>query len=265
MTDSVDIHKISSKQNPWYKELRDWTYVAGIHKTDNLIWLEGDHLCEAARLKGYLFQTVVFTDDCPMDLLQAWSSVATKVVQIPLHLMKGLSSLQSAPMMAAVVSLPQTPLFNSSASAVVLDGLQDPGNAGSILRSAAAFGFKQCVTTPHSVGLWTHKVVRSAMGAHFSLDIIESVPIHLIQSSSLSVVLTSSHQGAYLDDLVADQILPWPIAWVFGHEGKGHSSTWTHMPCTTVRIRQPGGEESLNVAAAAAICMHASSTQLSKK
>ncbi len=264
MTPQADIHQITSKQNTWYKELRDWTHSSGHHKSKNHIWLEGDHLCEAARLKGFLFETLVFSEDCPMDLLLTWSGVSAKMVQVSTLLMKGLSSLQSAPMLAAVVVLPDTAVFDPAISAVVLDQMQDPGNAGSILRSAAAFGFKQCVTTPHTVGLWTHKVVRSAMGAHFALNIVENVSIDDIQSEScsLNVVLTSSHMGSFLDDLIVNRSLPMPIAWVFGHEGKGHSPSWSALACQTVRIRQPGGQESLNVAAAAAICLHASSTQL---
>jgi TrmH family RNA methyltransferase len=117
------------------------------------------------------------------------------------------------------------------------------------------------VATPLTVGLWTHKVVRAAMGAHFTLNIIENLGIEEIQSSPLSVVLTSSHQGLFLDELVANKKLPSPIAWIFGHEGRGHSLQWAQKQCQTVRIKQPGGEESLNVAAAASICFHASATQ----
>jgi TrmH family RNA methyltransferase len=117
------------------------------------------------------------------------------------------------------------------------------------------------LTTPHSVGLWTHKVVRAAMGAHFALNIIENISIEEIQSTPLSVVLTSSHHGIFLDELVTNQKLPTPIAWIFGHEGRGHSTQWADKHCQTIRIKQTGGEESLNVAAAAAICLHASATQ----
>jgi len=261
MTHPIHIEKITSRQNAWYKELRDWSHFSGIHKDKQKIWLEGDHLCEAARLKGFRFDTVVLREDCPQDLIHAWSDGNAKLLQVSASVMEGLSSLHSPPMMAAIAFLPVKPAFNPLVSTVVLDQLQDPGNAGSILRSAAAFGFKQLVTTPHSVGLWTHKVVRAAMGAHFALNIIENVAVEVIQSSSLSVALTSSHQGLFVDELVAHKKLPFPIAWIFGHEGRGHSPQWSELNCQTFRIKQPGGEESLNVAAAAAICLHASATQ----
>jgi TrmH family RNA methyltransferase len=261
MSRSVQIEKITSRQNAWFKDLRDWSHSSGISKDKQKIWLEGDHLCGAARLKGLRFDTVVFRDDCPQDLMNTWSDGNTKLLQVSAAVMEGLSSLHSPPMMAAIAFLPVKPDFNPLVSTVVLDQLQDPGNAGSIIRSAAAFGFKQMVTTPFTVGLWTHKVVRAAMGAHFTLNIIENLEFEEIQSSSLSVVLTSSHQGLFLDELAANKKLPSSIAWIFGHEGRGHSVQWTDKHCQIVRIKQPGGEESLNVAAAAAICLHASATQ----
>lgn len=255
------LDKITSRQNTWYKELRDWSQSSGIHKEKNLIWLEGDHLCEAARLKNFIFVTIVLREDCPQNLIDAWLGKADKVVMVTAALMQGLSNLNSAPWMSAVVSLPEKSVFNPTISTVVLDQLQDPGNAGSILRSSAAFGFKQVVTTESTVGLWTHKVVRSAMGAHFGLNLVEGLDVGRLQSSSLSLMLTSSHEGNFLHELLSSQKLPTPIAWIFGHEGRGYSSQWTDFNCQTVRIHQPGGEESLNVAAAAAICLHASSTQ----
>lgn len=258
------IEKINSRQNAWYKNLREWSQSSGVHKEKNLVWLEGDHLCEAARLKGLNFQTLIFRDDCPTVIIENWSKQADKLVQIPAFLMEGLSSLHSAPLMAAVIALPLKPLFNPQLSTVVLDQMQDPGNAGSILRSAAAFGFKQVLTTPNTVGLWTHKVVRAAMGAHFDLAIVEGVSVEKIQASPLQIVLTSSHHGNFLDELVVSCQLPSPLAWIFGHEGRGHSPQWAQSHFQAVRIRQAGGQESLNVAAAAAICLHASSIQAFK-
>jgi len=261
MNHQTGLEKITSRQNPWYKNLREWTHSYGVHKEKQLLWLEGDHLCEAARLKDFAFLTVLLREDAPQTLVDSWLGKAEKVVLVTVALMTGLSALNSPPMMSAIVRLPNMPVFKPNISTVVLDQLQDPGNAGSILRSAAAFGFKQVVTTEKTVGLWTHKVVRSSMGAHFGLSLIEGIDIDLFRSSQLHLVLTSSHQGDFLHQLAGNQKLPSPIAWIFGHEGQGHSKKWLELECQTVRIEQSGGEESLNVAAAAAICLHASSTQ----
>jgi len=73
-------------------------------------------------------------------------------------------------------------------------------------------------------------------------------------------VATSSHQGPYLHTLLAQAKLPMPCAWLMGHEGQGVSPALAERAALHVRIAQPGGEESLNVASAAAICLHASAT-----
>jgi RNA methyltransferase, TrmH family len=97
-------------------------------------------------------------------------------------------------------------------------------------------------------------VLRAGMGAHFGLQLIESALPADVQVLQLPLLATSSHQGEFLHRAQ----LPWPCAWVLGHEGQGVSAAVAAHASQWVRIVQPGGEESLNVAAAAAICLHAS-------
>jgi TrmH family RNA methyltransferase len=92
------------------------------------------------------------------------------------------------------------------------------------------------------------------MGAHFGLRLIEGLEPQALQAVQVPLLATSSHQGAFLHEAR----LPWPCAWVLGHEGQGVSAALSARASQFVRIVQPGGEESLNVAAAAAICLHAS-------
>ena len=137
---------------------------------------------------------------------------------------------------------------------VVLDRVQDAGNVGSILRSASAFGFRQVLAVKGSAALWSPKVLRAGMGAHFALNLVEGVSEEDLAALQVPLVVTSSHGGSYLHQ--AD--LPWPCAWVMGHEGQGVAPSLEARSSLRIRIAQPGGEESLNVAAAAAICLHAS-------
>jgi TrmH family RNA methyltransferase len=137
---------------------------------------------------------------------------------------------------------------------VVLDRLQDAGNVGSILRSAAAFGFRQVLALKGTAALWSPKVLRAGMGAHFALHLVEGLSVADLAGLAVPLVGTSSHQGDWLHQAR----LPWPCAWVLGHEGQGVSAELAALAGQSVRIAQPGGEESLNVAAAAAICLHAS-------
>jgi TrmH family RNA methyltransferase len=106
-----------------------------------------------------------------------------------------------------------------------------------------------------TAALWSPKVLRAGMGAHFGLSLIEGVELAAIESLTIPVVVTSSHRG----DLIQQLELPNPCAWAFGHEGQGVCQELMARASNFARIGQPGGEESLNVAAAAAICLHSSS------
>jgi TrmH family RNA methyltransferase len=150
--------------------------------------------------------------------------------------------------------LPADTLIQPSAASVVLDRVQDAGNVGSILRSAGAFGFRQVLARKGTAALWSPKVLRAGMGAHFGLHLVEGLDLDELQALTVPLVVTSSHRG----ELIQDLKLPKPCAWVMGHEGQGVGPELMARAAFFSRIGQPGGEESLNVAAAAAICLHAS-------
>jgi TrmH family RNA methyltransferase len=163
-----------------------------------------------------------------------------------------LSGLGSPAGFACVLALPATPALDPLAATVVLDRLQDAGNAGSILRSAAALGVKQVLALKGTVALWSPKVLRAGMGAHFALGLVEGLSPDALGALKVPLLATSSHAGTRLPEAA----LPRPCAWVFGHEGQGVASELLARCALTLRIPQPGGEESLNVAAAAAICLY---------
>jgi RNA methyltransferase, TrmH family len=254
----MTIRHISSKSNPWFKKIKELASANKAYREHRQIWLEGEHLCRAAIARGWRLNEVVINETTFSKGIDFWEPHASTITVLPDSLMSSLSALPSSTWISAVVDLPDSLEFNPHISTVVLDQLQDPGNVGSILRSAAAFGFKQVVTTPQSVALWSSKVIRAAMGAHFGIQLIESVAVSSLLVTELPVLVTSSHQGQALHDLVHGHALPSPCVWVFGHEGQGASLEWFDKAFLKIRIEQPGGEESLNVAAAAAICLHAS-------
>ena len=156
--------------------------------------------------------------------------------------------------MGFILDLPAPASLRPDAATVVLDRVQDAGNVGSILRSASAFGFRQVAAIKGSAALWSPKVLRAGMGAHFALDLIEGLALDDLAALQVPLLVTSSHAGDFLHRAA----LPWPCAWVMGHEGQGVSPALEDRASLRIRIAQPGGEESLNVAAAAAICLHAS-------
>jgi TrmH family RNA methyltransferase len=106
-----------------------------------------------------------------------------------------------------------------------------------------------------SAALWSPKVLRAGMGAHFGLQLLEGLMPEALDGLTVPIIVTSSHMGSFLHQ----QTLPMPCAWAMGHEGQGVGDDLMARARLKVRIDQPGGEESLNVAAAAAICLYASS------
>ena len=153
-----------------------------------------------------------------------------------------------------MLDLPAAAPVQPRVASVILDRVQDAGNVGSILRSAGAFGFKQIIALKGTAALWSPKVLRAGMGAHFGLTLIEGVELDALDALQVPIVVTSSHQGELIQNLQA----PHPCAWAMGHEGQGVCTELMQRASYFARIGQPGGEESLNVAAAA-ICLHASS------
>lgn len=135
---------------------------------------------------------------------------------------------------------------------IILDGLQDAGNVGSILRSAAAAGIRHAFLGTGCAFAWSIKTLRAGMGANFHLNIVEHCTVDMLAPRlAVPLLATSSHADA----AVFDTDLRQPVAWIVGNEGAGVSAAWMERVARTVGIPQPGGLESLNVGAATAICL----------
>lgn len=251
---------ITSKDNPRLKTIRRLAQDPRAYRKLGLVWLEGDHLCRAAMAQGVKPELAIFSKSIWQASESEWSQCANEVWTVPDDLFEGLSALESPAKMGFLFPLPDSPALDPRAATVVLDRLQDAGNVGAILRSASAFGFKQVVAIKGTAGLWSPKVLRAAMGAHFALSLIESASLDLLQALQVPLLGTDVHEGPYLHELVQQGKLARHCAWVLGHEGQGVSPELMARVNQKVRIAQPGGEESLNVATAAAICLHASAT-----
>jgi RNA methyltransferase, TrmH family len=266
MTSPETIH-ITSRDNPLLKELRKLSSEPTAYRKTGRVWLEGDHLCSAALARGIQPSIMVFSESfMPLagvfidsKAIKNIANASCKTVVISDKLWQDISGLESPAKMGFVVDLPSAVKVIPNVGTVILDRVQDAGNVGSILRSAAAFGFKQVIALTGTAALWSPKVLRAGMGAHFGLQLVESANLEDLTALTIPLVVTSSHQGDFLQHLMQNKQLPNPCAWVMGHEGQGVRAELLQQARVSVRIGQPGGEESLNVAAAAAICLHASS------
>ncbi|MBI1890803.1 MAG: RNA methyltransferase [Burkholderiales bacterium] len=248
---------ISSRDNPLYKELKQLATSAQARRKAGRTVLDGIHLCEAwldhrgmpaicavgetARRNG---EVAALLERCEAQRVQC--------IELPDALFHPLSQVEHGVDILFVIDTPhEQDLPALTESAVLLDNLQDPGNLGSILRSAAAAGIKQVIAGAGTVAAWSPKVLRAGMGSHFLLRIHESVDLEkLLAQTSISVLATSSHARQTIYDLDLTK----PVAWLFGHEGQGVSETLLAKATHQVAIPHVGKVESLNVAACAAVC-----------
>ncbi|TWO71648.1 RNA methyltransferase [Caenimonas sedimenti] len=245
---------VSSRDNALLKELRRLAQDSHAYRKQGRVWLEGDHLCRAALQRGVQPALAVFQASYWDASGHDWALDGMRPVVIDDTLFATLSGLESPARMGFAVTLPPAPALAPTLASVVLDGVQDAGNVGAILRCASAFGFRQVLALKGTAGLWSPKVLRAGMGAHFGLQLIEGLDVADAAALAVPLLATSSHRGEWLHAAA----LPWPCAWAFGHEGQGVSAALMALARRSVRIAQPGGEESLNVATAAAVCLHAS-------
>lgn len=271
------IQTITSAANLQIKALKRLSQSNVAYKDSGQIWLEGAHLCDAyllgiteeMKLKGHLedtpqLQSMVLSQSTS----QAWISrfealwaigspyESEQILVLPDALFASISALPSNADIGFVLKLPSSASqIHKTAHTVILDGVQDAGNVGSILRSAAAFGVQQVVALQGTAALWSPKVLRAGMGAHFSLKLVENVqPMDI--DLDVPILATHVHKGDYLDQLQAAKSIPHPCAWIMGHEGQGVSEAMLGKASQYVRIRQKG-QESLNVSVAAAVCLYA--------
>jgi TrmH family RNA methyltransferase len=252
--------RISSRDNAFFKNLKKLAHGNTEYRQQQQVWAEGDHLLRAALARGVRPMAGVFSESFWPLAHVNYGQVAINNIVFSDSLYASVSALESPAQMGFLFDLPAAGGIQSNAASVILDRVQDAGNVGAILRSASAFGFGQVIAMKGTAALWSPKVLRAGMGAHWGLHLIENADISDLQTQEVPLCVTSSHKGDYLHQLLLKGRLSMPCAWAFGHEGQGVCAQLEARASQYVRIAQPGGEESLNVATAAAICMHASAT-----
>ncbi|HET9820350.1 MAG TPA: RNA methyltransferase [Burkholderiaceae bacterium] len=248
------VTRITSRDNALLVRVRRLVRAPAAYRREGVAWIEGEHLCSAWQARGARASQAVVSESAWLRAeLRALAESAERTAVVPDALFASASDLPSPAGLGFLVPWSSPPRPDPRVASVVLDRLQDAGNVGSILRSAAALGYGQVIALEGTAALWSPKVLRAGMGAHFGLRLIESAAPDVLSELEVPLLATSSHAGPSLED----GALPYPCAWVFGHEGQGVAAEVLARCRQVLRIAQPGGEESLNVAAAAAICLYA--------
>jgi len=258
------VKQVASADNAAYKALRRLAQSSQARREAGLSVLDGAHLV-AAYLEhlGSPRQLAVSRSAMDKPEIAAILARAGAVETIVLRdgLFAGLSSVVTPTGIIAVVATPRSRLVPSEIdTCVMLEAVQDPGNLGSILRSCAAAGIRHALLSRATVNAWSPRVLRAAMGAHFAIHIHERVDLQAAaRDYNGRIVATRQDAGASLFDTP----LTGNVGFLFGNEGAGLSAPLLAAAQAVVSIPMPGRAESLNVAAAVAVCVFERVRQLS--
>ncbi len=274
----MSLRSIQSRDNAQYKQLRQWASSAQARRKSGMTLLDGVHLCEAwLQHRGVPALCVVAESALSQPEVAALvaqcesnansnaksnsntnsTAIVAECVLLPDALFTPLGQVEHGVGILFAVKVPDAASIGHASpslqnAALLLDSVQDPGNLGTILRTAAAAGIQQIFCGPGTAAVWSPKVLRAGMGAHFVLEIYEDVDlVQLIRQASVPVYATQPDalKTIYAADLRA------PSAWLFGHEGQGVSEQLLALATERLSIPQSTQVESLNVAASVAICL----------
>nr|MDQ2999561.1 RNA methyltransferase [Chloroflexota bacterium] len=189
------------------------------------------------------------------DVLQGFAGRAdVKTIELAPKLYDGISPVEHGVGALAEIAYATPPWPDQIVDdAIYLDNVQDPGNVGTLLRTAAAAGVRHAITGPGCAFLWAPKVMRAAMGAHFVLGLYEQVTLEALRSAFKGDVLAAD--AASGSCLFKADLRRQPALWLFGGEGRGLSAQALELADHRVHIEIDTRVESLNVGAAAAVCL----------
>jgi TrmH family RNA methyltransferase len=231
--------------------------------------VEGPHAVGEVLAGGHPVRELFVTDaaadrDVALMRVAAERGIALRVLTE--RVMARLGDTVTPQGVVAVVDLPDADLDRLLAGSprllALLDGVADPGNAGTVIRTADALGADGVVLTAGSVDVYAGKVVRSAAGSLLHLPVVPAVDpteaLDRIRTAGLSILATAADGDDSLDELIGTDVLDRPTAWLFGNEAHGVRPELLAAADRRVSVPLWGRAESLNLAATAAICLHAS-------
>jgi TrmH family RNA methyltransferase len=267
----MPIRIVQSKQNPRLKELRKALAYPGRNERC-LVAIEGPHLVNEAILAGLRVESIFYGGGAPTVNYEFDKANADiDILLVPGDHLQSILATENPQPVAALIEPPDwtwnhifRPQKSSAALVIVLAGLQDPGNLGTIIRSADAFGADGVICLPGTVNPWNPKVVRASAGSIFRLPILTGTEDEVLAHfrEACVRVLTTSVQGARPATLVD---LASPVALIIGNEGNGVPADLAVKADGAITIPFPGPVESLNAAVAASVLLYEAARQRSSK
>ncbi len=248
---------ITSVQNPKAQWIKDLQKNSQRRREEGVLVIEGVRLAEEAFQAGWeilLAWYVANVDDRAKQLMERLKQRGLSVEEVSLTVMKAVSDTETSQGILLVVQYPELPIKPPVNLAFLPDQIRDPGNLGTMLRTASAAGVELVILPPGTVDFRSPKVVRSAMGAHFSLPIRQfswQQIEELVQAQKLMVFLADANQGTpyFQANFKA------PLLLIVGNEAEGASLKARALADQSVFIPMPGKAESLNAAVAAGVIL----------
>ena len=248
--------QIASADNPRFKRLLKLVQSSRERRKAGRSLIEGVHLIQAYRDNLGPPEQIVVSKSAVrnQEILQLISEIhGSEALVLSDALFRALSSLTTPAGVVAIIKTPARPaLPNEAGPCVLLEDIQDPGNLGSILRSTAAAGIREVHLSKGCVHCWSPRVLRAGMGAHFMLAIHENADLASFMHKFQGRVIAATQRAS---QSIFDTDLTGNVGLLFGNEGSGLSSTLLAAAKIAACIPMLGKTESLNAAAAAAICL----------
>lgn len=246
---------IQSLQNAQFKAMRKLVENRRERLKTGLALLDGAHLLSAWLDSGRPVQKVLLTQEgmSNREIVGLLTRTPAERILLDKPLFAELSDLPSQSGVLTLVAIPKVNKPKTQGFCLLLDGVQDPGNVGSMLRTAVAAGVDQVLLSNSCADVWSPKTLRAGMGAQAVLDIIERADLLAFADKFRGRIATTMLDGS--TDLFATN-LDGDLALAFGAEGAGVSPALAEKANVRLKIAMAAGIESLNVAAAAAICLY---------
>jgi len=260
----MPVRVIQSKQNPRLKELRR-ALAAPCSPPAGLVGIEGPNLVAEALRAGLAIDCLFAAEDAESLLAALPIPAETEILLVPRELLSAALTTENPQPIAALVAPPAwdwQDLFRGTEQILVLAGLQDPGNLGTILRSAEAFGSTGIVALPGTVSPWNPKAVRASAGSVFRVPLVAANAADCfarLRAAGVTVFTTAVHEAKAAHEAPLDK----PFALLIGNEGNGVPAELAAQADAALTIPCPGPVESLNAAVAAGILLYEASRQRS--
>lgn len=252
---------ISSRDNPRVRRWRELVRDAGERRRQGRAIIEGANLVRALLDSGRKVESLLLGNSAAgrAECMELAARAGPPPTLLADGVFRSIVDVETPAGIAAEIAIaPGAGSLKAADSCVLLDAIQDSGNVGTLLRSAAAFGIRHAVLGQGCADAWSPKVLRAAAGAHFALQIAETADLAAAMAEfGGRIACTLPRDGVPL----AHADLSGRLGWLFGAEGKGVHGALLSRAALKVTIPMPGGAESLNVAAAAAICFYEFSTR----